>query len=153
MTDGTIFNAPFDFGKLRPLPLKVEFLEIAVQVTGLTKEDITAQIKAGSTLTAIIEKSGKLEDYKTAVLASIKTSIDKEVIAGIITQAQADAKYTEVQKSVADGTIFNNPMCGEKGPHGELKGPGRLGLKGNPKANGSAGSIQAPDANATVTNA
>jgi len=75
IADGTILNQPIDFGKEKGMGIKVELLDITVQVTGLTKDDIMTQIKAGTTLKDIIDKSGKLEDFKTAILVLCKTNL------------------------------------------------------------------------------
>lgn len=150
IADGTILSQPFGFCNEKGNGMKVELLDIAAQVTGLTKDDIMTQIKAGTTLKDIIDKSGKLEDFKTAILASLKTNLDQQVAAGKITQAQADTKYADAQTAIAEGKIFNmsNNMRGEKGPRGEQKGD-KKGL-----GRGYKGDSKAPATNASpVTNA
>jgi len=80
--------------------------EIVSGLTGKTVTDLYQQRAEGKTFGAIASEAGKLEEFKTEMLAQKKAILDQRVADGLLTQAQADAAYEAIKTNQAacDGT-------------------------------------------------
>lgn len=81
-------------------------LEALSGITGKTQEDIlTERIENKKAYCTIAYESGKLDEYKTAVLKIQKDRIANQVSSGYITQEQADGiiKNIENNQNLCDG--------------------------------------------------
>jgi hypothetical protein len=67
-------------------------VQATATVTGLTVDQVRAELAAGKTLTEVAQANGKTADEVIAsARATYKTRLDQAVAGGRITQAQADA--------------------------------------------------------------
>lgn len=74
-------------------------LDAAAQKLGMTATDLVAQLRSGQTLAQVAQSKGVAEqDVINAALAAAKTQLDQAVANGSLTQAQADAIYTNLQQ-------------------------------------------------------
>lgn len=90
---------------------------------GMTADQIRAERLAGKSLAEIAAAKGMSEDKLVELmLAARKKLLDQRVAAGTLTQAQADAAYTQMQARVKDGIERT-----EVGPNRPADGVG-LGL-------------------------
>lgn len=107
--------------------LKVAFVEEAAKVLGVDESVITDGLQNGDTLAEIANDHGmSTDDFKTALLAQIKTDLDTKVSDGDITQTQADRLYDGISNNI-DNIVNHEP--GEYGPgpfpfRGPHRGPG-----------------------------
>ena len=69
------------------------------KVTGLTKDEITGQLREGKSLAEVAATKGKTQaDLKAAILADAKPKLDAQVTAGRITREQADRAYQGIEQ-------------------------------------------------------
>jgi len=99
---------------------------IAASVLGKTEDEVKEAVKSGTSLYQQLTDTGKLDAFKTAYLAELKTKLDAAVTAGTLTQTEADAKFTSKQAEITawDGTSElskGGKDKGEKGKGGEAK--------------------------------
>lgn len=77
-------------------------LDAAAQKLGMTATELITQLRSGQTLAQIAQSKGVAEqDVINAALAAAKTQLDQAVANGTLTQAQADAIYTNLQQKGA----------------------------------------------------
>ncbi|MCS6940905.1 MAG: hypothetical protein NZM94_16660 [Roseiflexus sp.] len=89
-------------------------LDAAAQKLGMTATDLITQLRSGQTLAQIAQSKGVSEqDVVNAALAAAKTQLDQAVANGSLTQAQADAIYTNLQQK---GSLLFTPRG--RGFHG-----------------------------------
>ena len=79
------------------------------EATGLSREEIKAELEAGATLAEIAEANGADIDAIVAdALADIESRLEEAVADGKLTQEEADDKLADAQEklqSIADGTF------------------------------------------------
>lgn len=86
-------------GKQALANVRQAMLDAAAQKLGMTAADLIAQLRSGQTLAQIAQSKGVAEqEVINAALAAAKTQLDQAVANGSLTQAQADAIYTNLQQ-------------------------------------------------------
>ena len=91
----------------------------AASALGITADELHMQLESGQTLAQLATARSTTEQAVTnAVLAAAKMELDAAVSAGTLTQAQADAKYAQLQ--AAGATILSH---GGRGPRDESQSP------------------------------
>ena len=74
-------------------------VDAAAKTLGLTAAELHAQLRSGQTIAQLAQSKNTTEQaVVNAALAAAKTRLDQKVAAGTITQAQADARYAELQQ-------------------------------------------------------
>jgi predicted transcriptional regulator len=107
-------------------------IEATVTVTGLTRAEVFADLKAGQTLTQIAESKGKTAaDVIAAAHTELDTRLKQAVTDGKLTQADADAKLKAFDDSASatmtSTTLGQMPQGGPGFGHdGFGGGPGEL---------------------------
>lgn len=97
---------------LRALPQAM--LEAAAQKLGITTTNLLTQLRSGQTLAQIAQAKGTTEQAVIeAALAAAKTRLNQAVADGNLTQAQADAIYTQLEQK---GSLLFTPRG--RGFHG-----------------------------------
>ncbi len=72
--------------------------DAAAKTLGITADELRTQLRSGQTVAQLAAAHGTTEQaVTTAALSAGKTALDAAVKAGTITQAQADAAYTQLQ--------------------------------------------------------
>jgi polyhydroxyalkanoate synthesis regulator phasin len=109
--------------------LKVAFVDEAAKVLGVDPSVITDGLKNGDSLATIANNNGmSTDDFKTKLLAQVKTDLDAKVTSGDITQDQADKLYDGLNNNI-DNILnhtpgeYGRPFFGG-GPHFGGRGPG-----------------------------
>ncbi len=107
-------------------PLHTYLLQAFAEKTGLSVDQVNAQLATGKTLAQIaLDQGVKQEDLSTFLLEVHKLALDKAVAAGAITQQQADWMYQRLQQGkLWWGPGRGCPMCGDPG-WGRGRGWGR----------------------------
>lgn len=108
---------------------------VAQTATILSVEQSVVQdaLKAGKTLSAFAVEKGLTEaDYVAKLVAAETTSINAEVTAGKLTQAQADQMLSGLSDRLTKQVQSSHPEGGREGRGGGHGGPGG-GLFGNPE--------------------
>ncbi|MDF2649419.1 MAG: hypothetical protein K0Q73_5224 [Paenibacillus sp.] len=108
---------------------------VAQTATILSVEQSVVQdaLKAGKTLSAFAVEKGLTEaDYVAKLVAAETTSINAEVTAGKLTQAQADQMLSGLSDRLTKQVQSTRPEGGREGRRGGHGGPGG-GLFGNPE--------------------
>ena len=91
--------------------------DAAAQTLGITTDELSTQLRSGQTVAQLAQANGTSEQAVIdAALAAARTQLDQAVAAGTVTQAQADAKYAELQQRGAN--LFMH-----RGGHGPRGGP------------------------------
>lgn len=91
----------------------------AASVLGITADELNTQLESGQTLAQLATAHNTTEQAVIdAALAAVKTELTSAVSAGTITQAQADARYVQLQD---DGAAIlshggHRPRDGSRGP-------------------------------------
>ena len=125
-------------GQPRPPRLGPEGMEAAAEALGMTTDELSAELKAGSTLEDIAtEKGVDIEVVRAAIQAAHKAqmleSINQAVADGKMTQDKADWLLIGLEKGYLDGPGFGfRPGMGPGGPR-PPRGPaprGRRSLRG-----------------------
>ncbi len=89
-------------GKQALANVRRAMLDAAAQKLGMTVTELITQLRSGQTLAQIAQSKGVAEqDVINAALAAAKTQLDQAVANGTLTQAQADAIYTNLQQKGA----------------------------------------------------
>ena len=94
---------------------------IAASVLGKTEDEIKEAVKSGLSLYQQLTDAGKLDAFKTAYLAELKTKLDAAVTAGTLTQAETDEKYASKQAEIAAWDGSTELSKGGKDKGGEAK--------------------------------
>jgi len=114
-------------------------IQAAVTVTGLTDQEIDAQLQAGQSLAQIAQAKGRTaDDIIAAARTALTTQLQAAVTAGKLTQAQADARLAQFNTSATQ--LVNDATLGQHagGPGGPGFGPGgHHGPRGPNGPNGS----------------
>lgn len=99
--------------------------DAAAKTLGITTAELQTQLRSGQTLAQIAQTKNTTEQaVVNAALAAAKTQLSAAVTAGTITQAQADAKYAELQQQGA--ALFTARGRGvSKGARGDHTAPAR----------------------------
>lgn len=141
---GFLFGGPLP-GMKRQLGLHFYSLEAAVEVLGITRDDLSEQAKDGKSLAEIAESQGmSVEDFQAALLTEVKAHLDDLVAQGDLTQENADLIFQAAEDNI------EQIVSGELGPHGLGRfrglgdGPGRLGRPcwSDPPSDDTSGSTQ-----------
>jgi ribosomal protein S20 len=91
------------FGGPRVAGVKQAMFDAAASTLNLSTDELTTRLRNGDTLTAIAQAQGTTEQAVIdAALAAARTQLDQAVTAGTLTQAQADAIYSDLQSRGAD---------------------------------------------------
>ncbi|HEY0606225.1 MAG TPA: hypothetical protein VGD58_25105 [Herpetosiphonaceae bacterium] len=91
----------------------------AAGALGISVDELNTQLESGQTLAQLATEHSTTEQAVIdAALAAAKTELDSAVGAGTLTQAQADAKYAQIQ--AAGASILSR---GSHGPRGRSRGP------------------------------
>lgn len=113
----------FPFGGIRDRiehRLKVGLVEAAAAVLGVDVSVVKDGLQNGDTLAEIANANGmSTDDFKTALLANVKSTLDTKVASGDITKEQADKLYERLSNNIDD--IVNH----EPGEYGPRPFPGR----------------------------
>jgi uncharacterized protein YidB (DUF937 family) len=73
----------------------------AADVLQMDRADIVSAVRSGQSLAEIAQSKGmSVEDFKAAVLQSVKSKLDAKGVDGTITQEQADRAYTAIQGKI-----------------------------------------------------
>ena len=107
----------------RPNPIAV-----AAKALGITETELVTELQSGKSIADVAKAKGvDLADVKKALLADLKSHLDAEVASGEHTQAEADAKYKEMESRIDQMlTEVGGPRGGRhgKGEHGGRGGHG-----------------------------
>lgn len=94
--------------------------DAAAKALSISADELRTQLQSGQTLAQLAQAHNTTEQAVIdAALAAAKTQLGKDVAAGTITQAQADAVYAQLQQRGAQ--LFTAP----------LRGPGGRGHRGD----------------------
>lgn len=117
----------------RPNPIAV-----VAKALGMTEADLITELQSGKSVADVAKaKNVDLADVKAALVADLKAHLDAEVASGEHTQAEADAKLTEMQSRLDQ---MLNEVGGPRGPRGgDHGGMGRHGGPGRMVTEGLAG--------------
>lgn len=113
----------FPIGGARPFirhHAKAELVEATAEVLGIDVADVRAGLADGQTLAEIAGANGMgAEDFKSALLENVRSTLDEKVADGDITQDQADRAYERLSQNIDD--IINRepwqPGDGRPFPH------------------------------------
>ena len=79
----------------------------AADVLHMERADIVSAIRSGQSLAEIAQSKGmSAEDFKAALLQSVKAKLDAKVADGTISQQQADRAYTATQGKIDEIVQF-----------------------------------------------
>ena len=68
---------------------------------GLEKEALVEELRSGESLAEVAEAQGmSVEDFKTALLAAVKATLQVKVDEGTITQVQADRIFAGIEEHI-----------------------------------------------------
>lgn len=118
---------------------------------GITEAQIEEQLGAGKSMYQIAIDNGTAEADVAALLEAVhKTAFDKAVVAGVMTQTQADAMFQHMQSRGFGTTCLNNGVRPQDGSgFGGMMGGGHGGMMGGGRGAGVGGwgQQQAPQTN------
>jgi len=98
-------------------------IEATVSVTGLTRDEVLTQLKAGQSLTQIAVSKGKTaDDVIAAARTELQTRLTQAVTDGKLTQVQADAALADFEKTATE--TVNSTTLGQQGGPSFGGGPG-----------------------------
>ncbi len=96
--------------------VKQAMLDAAAGALNLSADDLVTRLRNGETLAAIAQAQGTTEQAVIdAALAAARTQLDQAVANGTLTQAQADAIYSELQSRGADILTLRGRGHGPRG--------------------------------------
>lgn len=79
----------------------VSFVELAADVLGIDESDLREQLHDGQSLADVAESQGMdLEQFKSDLLAAVKSKLDEKVADGDLTQERADEIYARVSENI-----------------------------------------------------
>jgi len=91
------------------------YVSAAASALGVSEAQLTADLKAGQTLSQVAQAQGVSEDqFKSKVVAALKPELDAAVTAGKITQAQEDKLLAKLQDG--DPPLWNHVHKGGASP-------------------------------------
>lgn len=117
---------PFMFGERhRGVGGAIALHRAAADILGVTPAKLMEELRDGASLAEVAEAHGKsVDDFKTELLAAVKTQLDTLVTDGRLTQDQADQLYQRLEENI--DTIVNAER--RMGPcDGMRLGPGGFG--------------------------
>ena len=92
---------------------KSSLISATASVTGLTADQVLAELRSGKSLAQIAQGKGKTaDDIIKAARAEYQTALSQSVTSGRITQAQADARLAEFDQSAPQ--IVNDTTLGQR---------------------------------------
>lgn len=116
--------------------------DIAAGLTGKSVENLYQERAAGKTFGAMASEAGKLEEFKTQMLAQKKVLLNQRVQEGKITPEQADKILSTMENNQAlcDGTGMRGNGVGRQNCAGFGQGMGRgMGCGGIGQGQNGAG--------------
>ncbi|MCE1253234.1 MAG: hypothetical protein LWX83_06745 [Anaerolineae bacterium] len=117
--------------------VRVGYTEVA-EALGMTVEDLTSALKAGTTISQLVQKQGiTLDTLVTTLLQPFSEQLDKSVSDGKMTQAQADQKLADMKTDLT--TRLENNQLDAGGPGGDKPAGGPGGQGGNAPAGPAGG--------------
>jgi hypothetical protein len=91
-------------------------LAVAADLTGLTEEQLLAELDGGKTIPVLLEEKGiDLTVFEQVVADARETAVEEAVAAGTISQGRAQVMLQRAEERQA---------AGEQGPHGPQAGAG-----------------------------
>ena len=79
----------------------------AADVLQMDRADIVSALKSGQSLAEIAQSKGMgVDDFKAALLQSVKSKLDAKVADGTITQEQSDRAYSAIQGKIDEIVQF-----------------------------------------------
>jgi uncharacterized protein YidB (DUF937 family) len=85
----------------------------AARVLGMTPDELKASLTSGQSITSLAQTHNvSLDTLKSAVLADLKTALDKAVTDGKLTQAERDAIYNKMSTGI--DALLNGDLGGAK---------------------------------------
>jgi len=76
-------------------------------VLQMDRADIVSALKSGQSLAEIAQSKGMgVDDFKAALLQSVKSKLDAKVADGTITQEQSDRAYSAIQGKIDEIVQF-----------------------------------------------
>ena len=106
----------------RPNPIAV-----VAKALGITEAELQTQLQAGKSIADVAKAQNiDLADVKKALLADLKSHLDSEVASGEHTQAEADAKYKEMESRIDQMLTEVGGPRGGRGDHGGRGGHGPM---------------------------
>jgi len=115
--------------------------EAAVEVLGVTEEELKDALQEGQSLAQIAEAQGmSVADFRAALLASVTDDLDAQLSAGEITQAEFDEITAELEEKLdgvinAEGGLGFHSRSGDESENSESGV--RFGIRGAPVAPGT----------------
>jgi len=103
--------------------------DIVAGLTGKTVEEVSAERASGKTYGTIADEAGKLDPFKQEMLEQKKAVLDQRVKEGNLTQEQADALYSAIEKNQTTCDGIGNAQfgmgCGAGFGNGMMNGQGK----------------------------
>lgn len=102
-------------------------LTVAAEFTGLTQEQLLAELQGGKTIPVLLEENGvDLTTFHQAVAEARQQAVEEAVTAGTITPEQAQVMLQRMEQQQADGQYgpwgpragAGTGDCDGTGPHG-----------------------------------
>jgi len=110
-------------------------LAVAAELTGLTEEELLAELEDGKTIPVLLEEMGvDLSVFHQAVADARQAAVDEAVAAGTITPEQAQVMFQRMEERQA---------AGEQGPHGPQAGAAQTLGEGTCDGTGPHGAVAA----------
>ena len=107
--------------------------EAVAGLTGKTVESVTAErFESDKTYGKIADEAGKLEEFKSEILEIKKATLEKKVLAGTMTQAEADEIMAALEEGMENCDGTGSSRIGQK----MNAGFGGMNGKGNGSGNG-----------------
>lgn len=143
----------FPFGGVRERiehRVKVALIEDTAKVLGVDVSVVKDGLQNGDTLAEIANANGmSTDEFKLALLAEVKSTLDAKVADGDITQEQADKLYERLSNNIDD--IVNHEPGEYDRPRFPGRGPGGPRFRFNgPDANGSDDAAAPDDVAPTI---
>lgn len=110
-------------------------LAVAADLTGLTEEQLLAELDGGKTIPVLLEEKGiDLAVFEQAVADAREAAVEEAVAAGTISPERAQAMLQRMEERQA---------AGEQGPHGSQAGAGQMLRDGTCDGTGPHGPMAA----------
>jgi hypothetical protein len=110
-------------------------LAVAADLTGLTEEQLLAELDGGKTIPVLLEEKGiDLSVFHQAVADARQAAVDEAVAAGTITPERAQVMLQRMEERQA---------AGEQGPYGPRAGAGQMLRDGTCDGTGPHGPLAA----------
>lgn len=86
---------------------RVDLRQALASTLGVSATELQQDLKNGQTIAQIAQAHGKTaQDVQNAVVASVKSSLDNQVKAGTLTQAQENSMLQKIQTGLQQGNGF-----------------------------------------------